>query len=324
MSNFDVEKFRKVHALIGKGATQGERDAAQAKAETLARKAGLTFEDAMSKLRAYSSGNTSGSIFAGFDDWMEEKEPGYKAQRAAEREAREQRWADRRSEILAEFGTVKAFFDPTPAERLIAEAVRPFVAEWYTYQDVCGTSRTTASKLGGVTGTFFHLKDVSDDVVEAVKGAIPFPRTVRDTFEELRVWDKLNRDRALFFDIHEYYFDLPTEMRTELLRQQMRELPVTCWDDLDARFHFKAYDWQQQWIDEQEFEDPEWSRLFADVQLLRAMSQAPAQNGHRTNADKRRDVLSMLDASPELSDREIARRVGVSPQTVGNCRRRVA
>ncbi|WP_394077672.1 KilA-N domain-containing protein [Xanthobacter albus] len=36
----------------------------------------------------------------------------------------------------------------------------------------------------------------------------------------------------------------------------------------------------------------------------------------RTNADKRAEVLSMLDAHPEFSDREIARRAGISPQTV--------
>lgn len=44
----------------------------------------------------------------------------------------------------------------------------------------------------------------------------------------------------------------------------------------------------------------------------------------RTNADKRRDVLALLNARHEgipLSDREIARRVGVSPTTVGTIRR---
>lgn len=40
----------------------------------------------------------------------------------------------------------------------------------------------------------------------------------------------------------------------------------------------------------------------------------------RTTAHKRADVLSMLDTHPELSDREIARRVGVSPQTVSTWR----
>jgi len=45
----------------------------------------------------------------------------------------------------------------------------------------------------------------------------------------------------------------------------------------------------------------------------------------RTNADKRRDVLALLNLGNSqvsaLSDREIARRAGVSPQTVGNIRR---
>ena len=59
------------------------------------------------------------------------------------------------------------------------------------------------------------------------------------------------------------------------------------------------------------------------------MGGADAQNGRvhygrRTNAGKAADVLSMLKSNPELADREIARRVGVSPQTVNNWRTRLA
>ena len=61
----------------------------------------------------------------------------------------------------------------------------------------------------------------------------------------------------------------------------------------------------------------------ADIAAL-AQSAQPAQSGRRTNADKRADVLSMLDAHPDLSDREIARRVGVSPQTVNTWRKKAA
>ena len=70
-----------------------------------------------------------------------------------------------------------------------------------------------------------------------------------------------------------------------------------------------------------------------DAAILRQLYEAPAQNGHpapappappadlrRTNANKQRDVLSILDSEPGLSNREIARRCGVSPQTVGNWR----
>ncbi|GHE81544.1 hypothetical protein GCM10019059_44340 [Camelimonas fluminis] len=51
------------------------------------------------------------------------------------------------------------------------------------------------------------------------------------------------------------------------------------------------------------------------------LAQAPgAVRMVTSNADKRRDVLAMMEARPELSDREISRRCGVSPQTVSNWR----
>jgi len=57
--------------------------------------------------------------------------------------------------------------------------------------------------------------------------------------------------------------------------------------------------------------------------LEQAGSPAPAW---RHNADKRSAVLLLLSdpATAQLSDREIARRAGVSPQTVGNVRRDTA
>jgi hypothetical protein len=41
-SKLDIEKFRKVHALVGGGAAAGERAAARARAEAMAKSAGLT------------------------------------------------------------------------------------------------------------------------------------------------------------------------------------------------------------------------------------------------------------------------------------------
>src|SRR5690606_25556977 len=134
--------------------------------------------------------------------------------------------------------------------------------------------------------------------ITAIKEAYPFPETVREAFEERKVWDKLNDGRTQFVDHHEYYIDMPVVLRVELLRDVMRKQPVTSWADLEARFHYKSYAWQQQWIDEREFEDAEWSRLFADFRILRTMAAtsptksgqsepdaAPhgAQSGRRTN-----------------------------------------
>ncbi|WP_149576383.1 winged helix-turn-helix domain-containing protein [Xanthobacter oligotrophicus] len=50
----------------------------------------------------------------------------------------------------------------------------------------------------------------------------------------------------------------------------------------------------------------------------------PQPAPRRTNSDKRADVLAILAAHPELSDREIARRAGVSPQTVNTHRRQAS
>lgn len=65
------------------------------------------------------------------------------------------------------------------------------------------------------------------------------------------------------------------------------------------------------------------ARLLADLERLTAQADTPPASAptlRRTNGDKRRDVLSMSDR--DLSGREIARRCGVSPQTVGTLRRK--
>ena len=68
--------------------------------------------------------------------------------------------------------------------------------------------------------------------------------------------------------------------------------------------------------------------VLADLEGLAAMpveAAASVQTRHLSTATARRaDVLRLLSdpATAVLSDREIARRVGVSPQTVGNIRRR--
>jgi DNA-binding CsgD family transcriptional regulator len=63
--------------------------------------------------------------------------------------------------------------------------------------------------------------------------------------------------------------------------------------------------------------------VLLDLQNLIAENAA---NGHHSATERRAEVEGMLSNSDTaaLSDREIARRVGVSPQTVGNIRRRVS
>ena len=70
----DTEKFRKVHAMMTGGATEGERAAAEARAKVMASKAGMTLAQAVSKLDAAPAAKPA-SFFDGFDDWMEGEVP---------------------------------------------------------------------------------------------------------------------------------------------------------------------------------------------------------------------------------------------------------
>ncbi|WP_454917412.1 hypothetical protein [Xanthobacter sediminis] len=83
-SKLDTDKLRKVHRLMEGGATAGERAAARSRAERIATAAGMTLEVALSSLDAPPAQEPR--IFLhGFDDWMEAKEPGYKAREAIKR-----------------------------------------------------------------------------------------------------------------------------------------------------------------------------------------------------------------------------------------------
>jgi DNA-binding CsgD family transcriptional regulator len=66
--------------------------------------------------------------------------------------------------------------------------------------------------------------------------------------------------------------------------------------------------------------------MIADLEHLVKIQQASVHNGQILNTTERREeilrMLSNMD-TVALSDREIARRVGASPQTVGNLRHRM-
>lgn len=66
-SRLDLDKLRKVRALMTGGATAGERQAARTKAEAVATRAGMTLGKALSKLDAPAPVSST-NFFAGFDD----------------------------------------------------------------------------------------------------------------------------------------------------------------------------------------------------------------------------------------------------------------
>ena len=123
-SKLDTAKFQKVCALMRDGATEGERAAAKHRAETMAAKAGMTLQEAVSNLDAATTSKPA-SFFDGFDDWMEEKEPGWKAERAERDAERERERYEIRQEALKEFGSEDAVFAENDRERLLRETLEP-------------------------------------------------------------------------------------------------------------------------------------------------------------------------------------------------------
>lgn len=300
-STLDRDKLRKVHALMTRGATAGERQAARAQAEALAARAGMTLAEALSRLDAPAPASTT-NFFAGFDDWMEAREPGWKAAKGERLSERERRRLARCRELRAEFGSEEAVFAETEPERRLRLALEPLEADWHgmeSYGDWISGNPTPA-------------------MWEAIARACPLPACLSAVWAELGAWEALVDARiALVPD-----YDAPPGIRARqaALERLMDTTPAPSVEGLRARLAWLAH-----------LNDREMTRDVKDdaalIARLRADFEAVAgsvQSGRRSAADKAAAVRALLRTEPSLSDREIARRVGVSPQTVGNWRRRAA
>ncbi|PYE88771.1 winged helix-turn-helix domain-containing protein [Phyllobacterium leguminum] len=319
----DIEKFRKVYALVSGGATDGERRAARARAEAVAKSAGMTFAQAVSKLDGVKPASKPASN--PFDDLFNSPEA---RARKAERETRNDKL---RAKVLSAYGSEAAVFAHNAREVLLAAAVE-HIATWEYWTDDDDRQYRFASTLDGKKSHLWDMDSITPAIREAVTKAYPWPSNLDGVLREVKQWDRLRWDRGLFngggWDHH-----AEVECRISLLEHSLDEgQAATSWEDIQARFDWKRYEFERQWIDPTKREDPFMDRLEEDFRILREKSEGIhtvdthgsdlSHTVRRTNADKRAAVLSMLDANPELSDREISRRVGVSPQTVGNWRNR--
>jgi hypothetical protein len=119
------ERLAKIIALWRSTQHDGERQAARAKGERLTKQLGMSFEDAVVADDVHNHPR-NGDIFAGFDDFMEAKEPGYKAAAAREKAekiaARGQAQGNHRALRLGGggAGAVRAGADATEGHRALA------------------------------------------------------------------------------------------------------------------------------------------------------------------------------------------------------------
>ncbi len=315
MTSLDTAKFRKVHALMQGGATEGERSAARMMAGKMAARAGMTLEQAVSSLDKVEPRAASAS----FADFFR-ADPFFKAQA----DERTRKNAIKREQVLERYGSVQAVFDPTPWEAALRETITP-ISVLMPYACASGVQRAYTSVLDGEMAGDFMKGTVRAKA--AIWGAIPVPSNLDDAFDEIKIWNQLRWDRGLFCSYGEYRPEAEVEIRTQMIENFLNSEPVKGWQDMESRFAWILYEWQSQYLDPTERDDPVMDRLEADFATLRNVYDhpaAPVQSGRRSNADKRAAVLSMLDDHPNLSDREISRRVGVSPQTVNTWRKKAA
>lgn len=300
-STLDRDKLRKVHALMTRGATAGERQAAKAQAEALAARAGMTLGEALSKLDAPAPANPA-NFFAGFDDWMEAREPGWKAAKAARLSERERRRLARCRQLRAEFGSKEPVFAETEPERRLRLALEPLEADWdglESYGDWIPGKPTPA-------------------MWETIARACPLPPAVPGVWAELGAWEALVEGRIAF--VPDYDAPPCIRARQAALEHLMDTLPAPTVEGLRARLAWLAHLNARETARDGKADAALIATLCADFEAV----AGGVQSGRRSTADKAAAVRALLRAEPGLSDREIARRVGVSPQTVGNWRRRAA
>lgn len=181
-------------------------------------------------------------------------------------------------------------------------------------------------------------------VMEALHVAIPFPDDLAGIWAEHCKWQRLAHERESAnrhyqLPIHilariaalEHLLDTRPAATINDRRARMAWLGMVCGSEVsrDVREDMSL---AASLSDDFEAMAEELERLRAAVQsgqtkgmatnTIPSAAPAPPAPSRRTNADKQRDVLTMLVCHPELSEREVARRCGVSPQTVGNVRRR--
>ncbi len=314
----DTEKFAKIYSLMNSTTYDGEREAARDRAEAVACAAGMTFEEAVDVISAPASSPsdaapTMQNPFAGFADYMEKHEPGYKARAAEEARQREEARLKEQAELIERYGSEDAVMAPCEREALLEKACA-HLAE--------------VEEDGYVSnlddwGPMSKNIDLPESVRQAVSHAYPLPTSVAEAWAEWRHWNRRWHERVTLEPYLESH-PLPVNARLVVLEELLVALPAQSLEDVLARLDKYEELCNQGMYVEYEDQDKFIKQFRNDVGFLSNDAQVGRQVPF-TNAKKRDAVLEYLKCPDRslLSDREIARIVGVSPQTVNNWRKRL-
>lgn len=235
--------------------------------------------------------------------------------------------------VLDRHGGREAALAPCSREKLLRVAV----ARWSVAQDA-PNERWTRSLSGWTSASL--PRHMPPEIRRAVETAYSLPTSVAGAMAELEYWERRGAEIAAMQGLDgqvvpddaepTLHLDLPAYARAIVIRRLVEHglRAANIQDALARAEYWRAHSGRGSWVE---------AAILADLRHLAGLDRAAhGQNGRdpdigqpthfRTASERREEVIRIL-ADPELAvlpDREIARRVGVSPQTVGNLRRRVA
>jgi hypothetical protein len=228
--------------------------------------------------------------------------------------------------VIRRYGSLENALSWQPNEQLLRAAVR----KWSTLSG-SGPDGRTQSIDGIDVKDYVMGRSVPKRVLSALSAAYPLPATITEAAAEYEFWTRRGRDLELVADFPmDEPLDFPCFLRLTIVERLIENgLRATSIAEILLRARHPGSQGlaMSEEVEEGLIED---LKHFAALEKAAGVHFGRAPGAHdtvplRTATERRAEVkrlLSNVDTA-HLSDREIARRVGVSPQTVGNIRRRM-
>jgi hypothetical protein len=325
----DVERLRKVWALVECGGSAGECAAARERARVIAERYGYALDDIpvllvggnVRKAREFRERQQR-------DKETQRQEREEALARKAALKAHRQALRDQANEITGRYEG--RLFHVMADEHALVDAVQSYA-------------------LPGWRAGY----DWSSGALEALRAALPLPKTMDDALAELKRWTTLRDDRQFVRRAYrqasqdEDVMPEPVLQRMKVLADLVQfELVLTNIEDLMKRVSFQMAAEKGQQVSGtigleavlRDLEAIRQERMIETEGLKTHIRQSTAdrvpdqaqttgsqRGGQRTATERRAAVEAILRSSESqnMTLREIASRVGVSPATVLNIRRRM-
>lgn len=315
----DLERLRKIWALVERGGSAGECAAAKDRACAIAGRHGYVLEDIPVLL---AGGNVHKAREIRERQQREKETQRHEAEEAlakkAALKAHRQALRDQANEITGRYEG--RLFHAMPDEHILVEAVHSYA-------------------LPGWRAGY----EWSSSALEALRSALPFPKTIDDALAELNHWTTLRDDRQFVRRAYRQASQDGDIMPEAVLKRMVIladlvqfELPINTIDDLMKRVSFQMDTGKGRQMSEATNLEVILRDLAAVRQIHIRETEAPESPDpvqttcppkprHNTATGRRKEIEAILASSDsqKMTLREIASRVGVSPATVLNIRRRI-